>query len=230
MKDVKSFSGSTPALNQFIKLLKDPEFRSFRAEAKEQLFIDAIETGKGKLPHFKAVSSCKREIRKFLHKKRLPQIWLEPIYSLLSGVTVNLPPDNGISIKVGDEDLTGAGDSVALIKNANGLLCGESALSIVVSAKTSTDHLIKFIENNSEAIQHWMDVLDLPEHQNMQWKRTLPAIEIIRLKDEESLTFDEISNRLASREDLSPKELDYLAITENIKTLYYRYKKLLEAS
>ncbi|OGZ27979.1 MAG: hypothetical protein A2427_00465 [Candidatus Nealsonbacteria bacterium RIFOXYC1_FULL_40_7] len=230
MKNIKSFPDSDPAFNQFIKLYRDTEFQSFCDQAKAELFEGSVMVRNRRILLNSSIALCKRKIREFIYNKQLPNTWIEPIYSIISGRRANLPPDNGISIKVGGTDIASEGDNIILIRKPNGMLMDtDTSLSIVVSTKMSTDYLVKFIQENSEQIQYYLKILELPKHQHMPWKKTILALEIIYMKDEENLTFDQIADKLTKKEDITMEEADYLATTENIKTLYYRYKKLLQS-
>lgn len=212
--------------NQILKFSTDNDLLKIFAQQRDIL--------RG-LPEKKApikfrVDSIKK-IRTYLIKKGLPLAWKEPLYNMLvSKYQLDFPLDNSISLMVGSQEITGATSEILLIKNSrtNELLGEEASLSLVITSKVSTEKIIQFVKRHKEEIEYWQGILDLPNYKNPLWSNPDLALKIIQMKDEQNLSFGEISDRLSDNENLSKKQIDYLATENNIKTLYYRFKKFLK--
>lgn len=186
--------------------------------------------GKKPTPQFRLQSV--REIKKFIHKRELPLSWLEPIYNVLIGkYPLDFPLDNSIALRVGSSEITGSTDEIFIIKNKNtGELVGEElSLSIVITSKVKIDQLIRFIKKHKKEIEHWQNIIGLPNYKNRRWIDTNWALEIIRLRDEDRLTFSQIAERMSNKEDLSVKDNNALSSQDNIKMIYKRFKKLFHS-
>lgn len=212
--------------NQLLQLLLDPTFREIAKIEKERLNKTAKVIKDRKYFSFKFVRESKKVLSRFLYEKRLPQVWLEPLLFYIKDEDIPLPIDNGIDLKIGSQKLSETKKEILIIRDKGGMLPpGEASISIVISSRTSADRIIKFVKENAVLIKHWQSVLDLPPYSEMSWKKTELAFEIIRMKDQEELSYSQISGKLSEKEDLSENELNYLSNAENIKSLYRRYKK-----
>lgn len=211
--------------NQLIKFSNDGEFLALLDELRE-----ILRGLKNQKPTIKYRADAVRRIRLFLVEKRLPLAWREPVYNMVVGkFQLDFPLDNSISLKVGSQEITGSTKDILLIKNIRtGDLVGEEpTISLEITSKVSAEKIIKFVKKHKREIEHWQDILGLPDYKSPIWKNINLALKIIRLKDKKGLTFGEISSKLSDDEGLSQQEVDYLATEDNIKTLYYRFKSFL---
>lgn len=212
--------------NQLVLIMLDPVFHQLAESEKIKLLKTTNVSNDRKSYPFKTIREIKENISKYLFEKRLPTIWVEPLLSFIKDEDVISPIENGIDIFVGTQSLSESGGAIVLMKNKDGRLPAyESRLSITMTARVSIDKLIRFIKENSFSIKYWQKELELPPYNETPWKRTELAMEIIKLKDQEKMSYNKISTKLSGNEDLSEDELNYLSNAENIKSIYRRYKK-----
>lgn len=229
MKDVKRIGYKS--YNQLVQFLLDPTFRKVVRIEKEKLNKVAKIVNCKKFYPFKIARECKEMISKFLYEKKLPSIWIEPLFNFIKEEEINPPLDSGIDLKIGSQMLSKTGDEILMIRHKDGRLpASESNLSIVISARVSIDRIIRFVKENADQIKYWQRNLGLPPYNETPWKKTDLAIKIIKMKDEKNRSFKQISETLAKEkeDEEDDKEYDYLIDENNIKTLYYRYKKFLK--
>jgi|SRR3990172_2124834 len=81
----------------------------------------------------------------------------------------------------------------------------------------------KLIDENWEFIASMME--RMPASPKHKMARVALAKEIAWLRDEEELTFGQISERLSSRYEKDRELSDLLATEDNVKMLYYRWKR-----
>lgn len=206
--------------NQLIRLLHNKDFCELISGATEKL----KKLGGKQTIDFRI--KCIRSIEKFLQNKKIPLSWIEPIYSFIINNKFDFPYENEISLKVGSDEMTINKEEILLIRDLKtGLLLNDKKLSIVITARTSIDRIIQFIRLYSKDIEHWQKVLELPEYKSPSWHKTNLALEIIRMKDEQNMTFTKIAGILSSDEKLSTDEQDYYGDDSTIKSIYYRYKR-----
>ena len=226
MKKVKKIEIDQKLYNQLVKFSKDSEYRKLVKRNRKDLLSFS-----NNQPDAKFMSSCKREIKMFLMNKSLPTAWIQPIYNMIVGkYEFDFPMDNSISLYVGNQEITRATEAVLVIKNTKtGELVGDNpTVSIVLTSKVSVDHIIKFIKDNKKEIEHWQEVFELPDFKDPSWKNTAIAVDILRMKDEDGMTFSQIADFFS--ENTSPDNEDYNLVSDenNIKSIYYRYKNYLK--
>lgn len=205
--------------NQLTKLAIDREFTDFLDRQRGIL---------GPYGTIKGIASCRSAIKKFLNKKRVPLAWCETVLSLIKDGELNLPLNNAISLKVCGEELHDRTQKILIIRDEHGNIVGDSTINIVITANVSTEEIIRFIKENCREIEFWQKQLGLPEYRRLNWKDIDRALEIIRMKDEDKLTFSEIAEYYSSRDDLTQGERDMLCGEAYIKKIYYRFKKRLQ--
>ncbi|MFZ2026395.1 MAG: hypothetical protein WAV30_03870 [Microgenomates group bacterium] len=207
------------ARNQFIKLLLDQTFREFVKIERDLLLKRQAESNN----YYRAVTECKSRIQKFLFLSKLPVIWIEPIFTFIKDEKdVKLPLENGVDIKVGDTLLSSAGDTITIIRKDGIPSKQDSELSIVISTQVSINKIIDFIEKNAETIRYLQKSLQLPSHDYMSWDNIDLAIEVIRMKDENKMSFSQIMDELNNRPN---NKQDY--DESHVKNVYYRFKERL---
>ena len=141
MKDVKIISHKS--YNQLVQFLLDRTFREVAKIEKEKLNkVAKIVDGKKFYP-FKTAKECKEIISKFLYEKRLPSIWIEPLFNFIKEEEINPPLDSGIDLKIGSQMLSETGDEILMIRHKDGRLpASESNLSIVRRRKCRSNQVL----------------------------------------------------------------------------------------
>lgn len=210
--------------NEMIKLLHDKKFDQLIAIQKGEL----RKIGNKQTKEF--IISCRKAIKEFILSKNMSLSWLQPIYSSIVNDDFDFPLEGGISLKVGDEEITlNTPQEILIIKNKKtGEIIEPKNISIVVTAKTSIDRLINFIKEYGKAIEYYQNIIELPEYKRLGWRNINLGLEIIEMKDDKNMTFAKIANILSEKEDFSEKDQDYYSDENNIKTIYYRFKKRLK--
>lgn len=211
------------AYNEIVKLLHDKQF------------LDLIETQRSELDKAggiptttQLITVCHKRIREFVHNRKLPSGWVKPIYNMIVKHILDFPLDNSIALRVGSEEITGSTEEILLVRNTKtGMLIEKSELSIVITSKISIDHIIRFIKNHKKEIEYWQNILGLSHYKEPNWQDINLALKIIRMKDEDGLSFSEIADKAADDDSLTAEERDCLIDRNRIKTIYYRYKKRL---
>lgn len=217
-KKEKTIPISSDVYNQFIKLINDPDFQALIK--KGQLLIA---DSKNTLSYLEAVEE-------YIKEKKLPLNWKQPILNMIRYDAPDFPLDNGLEIMVGDHIITANHHSFIVIQNnKSGNFDIEKKISIVITSKITTERILDFIRYFQNDIKYWQDSLNFPDFYKSGWKKMPLAQKIIALKDEDGLTFAEIANKLSSDEKLAPEEIDYFTNEDNIKSLYYDYKKYLNS-
>jgi len=208
--------------NQLIRFAHDDEYKRFVDKQRKKL------KSRGKKLSAKDIAACRREIKKFLRDKKIPLTWVEPVYKLIKDNKFDYPSHGGIHLKVGDDDIT-YDNEVLLIKDKQGKVVSHDSISVVITAKTSTEAIIRFIKDYQGVITYFQDFIELPKLEPLNWKDTNLALKVIRMKDEEGMTYSEIASRLLDDDELNiaPSDKQYWADTNYLKKLYNRYKKRL---
>lgn len=212
------------AFNQWVKLLLDKDFLTL---VDEQITI--LVKLPNEKPTFSFSANCHRQIKSYLTKRNIPVVWKEPIYNKIIGkIFPDYPLHNSISLKVGCEEITSATENLLKIKNIKtGEFMDDKTISLVISSKVSAEQIIQFIKDNKRDIEQLQDFYELPEYINPVWKNTSLALDIIEMRDKGGLSFPEISSKLSDNESLSDDEIECLTDENNVKNLYYRFKKYL---
>lgn len=206
--------------NQFIKITHDSDFQALVKRAKHLIDNPTSENS----------FDYREAVEEYIREKNLPLNWKQPILNMIRYDTPDFPLDNGIEIMVGDNIITANHSEFIVIQNnKTGEFDIEKKISIVITSKISTERIVQFIRNFQKDIQYWQDTLKFPDFYKSSWKKMPLAQKIIALKDEEGLTFAEIATKLSSDEKLTQEEIDYFANENNIKSLYYDYKKYLDS-
>jgi len=205
-----------------ISLLHKKEFHQLLNSQKKKL----REIGNKTNRRFRI--ECEKEIEAFLLSQQLPLSLVESIYSSIINEEFDFPLDVGISLKVGDDEITlNEPQEILIIKDIKTGKTSPGDISIVITAKTSIDRLIKFIEENRKEIEHWQEVIGLPIYKRLTWKHINLALHVIEMKDEKNMTFGQIADTFLKNETLSADDQDYYGDEDNMKTIYYRFKKRL---
>ncbi len=211
------------AYNQLIKLVHDKDFVSLLEDLRQELekLPNKIST-----PKFKV--SASQKIKKYLHQKNVPFSWLEPIYNMTVGkFPIDIPVDNSISLRVCNQEVTGSTRDIFLIRDKNGLLVEDPTISIVITSKVSAEHIIQFVKDHKKEIEQWQESLQLPDYKKPNWKDISLALKIIEMKDEQNLTFSQITENLQVEANENGNSEGFTFDENTIKTIYSRYKKRL---
>lgn len=209
------------AYNQWVKMMLDEDF--WKMTNGQRKLLTKLPKGE---PTTDFTLKCNKAIQKYLTSKKIPTVWKTPIYNLITKYILDFPLHNSISLFVGTQEVTGAAEELIKIKNTKtGEIMDKKTISLVISSKVSAEQIIQFVKTNKKEIEMWQDFYELPEYKNPVWKRTNLALDIIEMKDKKGMSFSEISSALSDNEDLSDDVTDFLSSTDNIKTIYYRYKK-----
>lgn len=210
--------------NQLIKITNDPDFQALRLHY-QKLINKSTSTNLS----MKDLVDCKSASVDYVKNNNLPTNWEEPIFNMMKQEGFDFPLDNGIELIVGDVIITGMHSEILKVKNIKtGHLNIDRKVSIVLTSKTTTEHIIHFLKSFKEDIEFWQRVAELPDYNNSNWRRLPLAQKIIKLKDIDKLTFSEITDKFSKDDSLTEVELDYLSNENNIKSLYYDYKKHLK--
>lgn len=178
--------------------------------------------------------SSKDTIRTLLLKKDIPVCWVEPLYNTVIGKSVDTPLGDGIHLDI---------DGVTITRNTAPIYISEHifsegdiprSYSIVISRNVSNEDLKNFIKDFEFYLQDLQSSLKLPEDPPIRSKVTLYALAVIRMRDEEKKSFEEIatfiSDAISLDEDIGEKEkvkiLKMVSTSDNVrKNLYDRFKK-----
>lgn len=210
--------------NQLVKLTSDKEFLKLLEIQRDSL----LKSNKGK-QNSEFRKSAYKEIEKYLFKHRIPFAWKEPIFNMIiSRYPADFPLHNAISLKVDSQEITGCTDDILVLTDiTTGKVIGDHKLLLEISAKISTEEIIQFVKKHKRKIEDLQQMIELPDYKNPIWKRTNLSLQIISMRDGEGLSFPEICKRLTDDETITAEENNYLSSEENIKTLYFRFKKYL---
>lgn len=229
MKDKANKQKLVPrgVINLYHKIAFDDGFSDFIEKQREEL-TQAISKAKGVMEIAKAHAACKRAINSYLQDRNLPSSWVSPLFVFVKDDILDFPIDNGITLKVADQEITENTEGILIIQTVGQHDAGK--LTIELTAKVSTDRIIDFIKEHRKEIEYYEEILDLPRYENPKWTRSTLAALIIRLKDQHKFTFQRIAVELSKDPSLSKEEHDYRSDENNIKTLYSRYKKHFQAT
>ncbi len=225
MKDENQTAVPTHTFAYMAKLLLDKELLNFlnilrREDIKGAKLLE--------LPFSKQVE-IKRKIRSFLQKKSIPVHFTDVFSALLFEEIPKYPLSPTITIEAADQ-IVEDNYEILLIKDKDGNLVDKQEIVIKIHASISVDELIKFIEKKRELLDSLMIDLQLPQiPQVSRWKNIQLALVIISMKDEEYLSFPEISSKLTSYVERDKTITDFVSDVDNIKNVYYRYKKYLSS-
>lgn len=190
--------------------------------AQNDSFLKLLEEYKGKKGYS---SECVKAIKKFLHEEKIPAAWLEPIRNSIIKGQMDFPIESGIGLIVAGTELTDNTDSLLIVRDVNtGQISGDNTIKISISAKLTIDQIIQFLKRHKKEIEEYEEILELPEPPR-NWKQINIALRIIRMKDEEKLTFSDIANELAKDKDLNI--VDKFSDEGIVRKTYNRYKKYL---
>lgn len=202
-----------------VKLFRSKKFNK-RLRDIENRYLDKVSANQ--LP-FKKQSELRKELRTLLEELEAPLHLVEVLFSFLSDRDPDFPNSPTISLEVANQKV-GEEGTILLLKDENGRLIDDPEIAIKIHANISTDEIIRYIQDHKDLLDEAMTVLDLPQIPNVsKWKQVRLALEIIRLKDEEGMTFSSISTTLINQDNLSDEEIEYLSNESNIKNNYYRY-------
>lgn len=210
--------------NQLVKLASDKEFINLLEIQRDKLVKQY--NNKQSSEFRKGVY---KEIEQYLFRHRIPFAWKEPIFNMvISRYSADFPLHNAISLKVDSQEITGCTDDILVLTDTTtGQVIGDHKLLIEISAKVSTEEITRFIKKHKRQIEDLQQMIELPDYKNPIWKRTDLSLQIMRMRDEEKISFSEICKRLTDDETLTVEENEYVSSEENIKTLYFRFKKYL---
>ncbi len=208
--------------NQLTLLFNDKDLLSLFDEQRKKL-NDLPK----QLPTTDFIVNFNNSVRTFLQSRNLPLSLLEPIYGLVRYNRLDVPLHTSIILRVGKQDVLTNRD-VVYIKNKQGKLAfEENSVSIVLTTKTSTEQVIQFVKDNKKLIEDLQSDINLPAYQRPTWRGEIQlALKIIKMKEEEDMSFDEIASNLADP-SLPQEQYEKISDENTIKSIYYRYKKRL---
>lgn len=173
-------------------------------------------------------------ITALLKKKNIPQVWVEPLYNTILFPSVDLPIADGIHIDIEGEVLTEKTKNIYTDPDLFNEGDIPTSYNIVVTRDISKEDLINFIEDNQFLLSNIQKALRLPKDPPVRSKNTLYGLAVIKLRDEQGLSFEEIATFITdsvnkdetiSEEDKN-KILDMVSTGDNVRTnIYNRFKK-----
>ncbi len=204
--------------NRFVQLFSNNEFRELFSKHASLL------RNESNRHNVKLKTICKSDIESFLIKKKVPLTWVKPIFNLIRNDEFDSPIQEGISIMVGPDEITSNTEGILIIRNNITGKSSHSDVSIKITSKVSIDRVIRFIRAHKKDIELWQERIELPEVSTSGYKGLNKAMTIAELKDNQGLSFYEIAEKFSTEPSMV-----HLADDSTIKTIYYRYKKLLES-
>jgi len=167
-------------------------------------------------------------VQEFLDKNHIPLTWKNPLLNYIKSGEYDLPLDEGVSLKIGSDEITQNTKELAIIKDINrNKVVSHESISLVITAKTKVDRLIRFLKANKKEIEFWQDKIELPEIDRPVWKDVFIAFRIILMKDLDKLTFEEIASKLTDEFVNDKEKYDRYSGAESVKNIYHRFKKYL---
>lgn len=226
MKDEHQVYVSTSTFAYMVKLLLDKELLNFLHILQRE---DAQGATRKELSSQKRVEII-RKIKLFLQKKSIPAHFAEVLFAFtLQEEDAKYPLSPAITIEAAEQKVDDNYE-ILLIRDKNGNLIDKQEITIKIHATISVDELLQFIEKKRRLLDSLMSDLQLPQIPSVsRWKNIRLALVIISMRDDEHLSFPEISSRLASHEGNNKACEDFVSDVDNIKNLYYRYKKYLSS-
>ena len=218
--------------NKSFKLLMDKYIVCLLDERKEVL---SKLNNKEINPVFEKES--RRLLKNLLTKKNIPICWVEPLFNTIMSGIGDTPLGDGIHIDIDGITVTSNTASIYVTKDLYDEGDIPHSFNIVISRDVSIEDLKNFIKDNEFYLSRLQKLLRLPNDPPIRSKATLYALAVIRLKDEENKSFEEISTFITDainsddrNDPFDPIEkqklLKMASTAENVrKNLYDRFKK-----
>lgn len=208
--------------NQLVVILHNKEFVSLRKDI--EVIIKEYPT---KHIPTKTRIEIQKTIKSFLCKHTIPQTWTTPLFNIIIGLyKIDFPISNSISLYVGGNEITGRTEDVLWVNNTKtGEPLEPLTIRLDISSEASTEEIIRFVRENQRMISGWQKELKFPKYKSPGWKHIELAEEIIRLRDVEEKTFEQISEQMSTNTNLRQSDCDYLADKDHVKNLYFTFKK-----
>lgn len=167
-------------------------------------------------------------IQHYLEIHNIPLSWGGPIRHYVKTGEFDFPIDEGIFLKVGSQQITENAEEILVIRDNNtGKVVDPKEISVVITAKTKIDRIIRFIRDHATEIEEWQESIELSKIERPNWKGINIALEIIEMKNDQGLTFSQISERLGHKYEASSDLEDLYSGVESVKNTYHRFKKRL---
>jgi hypothetical protein len=216
-RELNKIKITNASFNRMLGLLDDSSFKDLIKNLMPTLKPNS---GGSRLENIKM---AKTTIAEFLHTKKYPLVWLDPIFNMLiEKDSIDFPLDDGIGLRIAEVAITANNPAALNFYVYEEIPKVKKKISIEITGNVSTNRIVEFIKSNAYLINIYQKGLELPDTLDNKKPSGDTAYKIFDMKNK-GMSFSEIAG--------SPEMEDLALIDENtIRTIYYRYLELLKTS